>query len=187
MSKLTAKRKSKSSNQQNPSLPAAIIPKPLLSHSVKAKTSGATKSMETFLGHLSTYEKDSDPTKASVMEMLQTSPILVQTMLRCQERFVKVVATELSVSSKTVNSATKVYRVGEPNIQIAMQGLGMQDIFSEAIRIQRNVVDVDSIGGLSNKRKRKTERRVKQWSEEEISEQERLLACSKEKMLRGGD
>jgi hypothetical protein len=184
------KRRASSKNQQDNEL--AI--KPLLSSGKyrKVKASVGSRSMDFFLDSISSYEKENNSNMSSIVETIRTSPILVHAMLLCQERFVRVLATELSITKTTVNSATKdsdikVHRVGESHVQIAMQELGMHDIFLEAKKIQRNVVRVEDEGGLPNKRKRKNERRVKQWSEEELTEQERLLASSKEKLLRGSD
>jgi hypothetical protein len=164
------------------------------------KSSLATRSMESLLHnlHAATCEKqESESANLAVIDVVQSSPMLISAMLRCHERFVRVVATELSVSTATTSgkdpndTSTKIHRIGESHVQNAMEELGLHDILMESKRIQASVdsSEHETVGDVTvtTKRKRKVERRVKQWTDEEISEQERLLASSKEKLLRGGD
>jgi hypothetical protein len=159
--------------------------------------------MELFLDKLSTLEQEATTTAAtegvakgilsttSVSQAIRSSPILVHAMLLCQERFVQLVAAELATSTSMNDreeNSSKVRRIGDSHVQIAMRELGMEDILTEAKRVQKQVAGVAKLQerDLPSKSKRKNDRRVKQWSGEEIAEQERLLAYSKEKMLSGG-
>jgi ABC-type histidine transport system ATPase subunit len=149
--------------------------------------------MEIFLRDISKYEGEGDVVRLEVLEGIRSCPTLVNALLRCHERFVRIVASELTVSANAAQfkneNATTVLRIGEKQVQQALKELGMVDIYNEMIHIQAvgctpNVVDV---ADMSNNKKRRNKSRSKQWTKEEILEQERLLASSKEKMLLGGD
>ena len=163
-------------------------------HYTTIKSAEGIRSMEMFLDYIHKHERESNTSKSEVVASIRSSSILVNAMLRCHERFVRIVASELtdatiSAQDRNENSA-KVHRIGEQNVQKALKDLGMEEIFLKMKRSQAvgcaSTVTADC-SDLSNRRKQRKGRRVKQWTEEEITEQERLLASSKEKMLCGGD
>lgn len=149
------------------------------------KSAEGIRSMEFFLSEIIAHEVETASGNCETFSAIRHSPMLAKSMLRCHERFVRIVASELvrKESSETVQ------RAGENHVQNALKELGMDDIYSEMKQIQQSVRSAASrteTTALPNKRRRKNERRVKQWTEEEIVEQELLLASSKEKFLSGG-
>lgn len=146
------------------------------------------------------------------------SPLLLQAVTRCHERFLRVVAAELAASASnnsagdnvddcsdnggiTTTASTKVNRVVVASVESAMRELGMDDILREAAlersiligqqhatskNDSRTATGAASVAVASSKWKRNHARRTKQWSEEELAEQERLLASSKQKLQQAG-
>jgi hypothetical protein len=159
----------------------------------KIKSAEGTRSMELFLHDICANEIETDTKKSEVLAAIRKSSMLINSLLRCHERFVRIVASELTISTSSTHNRNKnpatVRRIGERNVQQALKELGMVDIYLDMK--QHQAVGTDSNGAevsdISNRRKQRKERRVKQWTEEEILEQERLLASSKEKLLRKGD
>jgi len=110
-----------------------------------------------------------------------SSPAFVQAVTLCHERFLHVVAAELASASQ---GDAGVQRVTASHVEAAMRELGMEDLLQEA----KTVIAANS-GGRKNaqpsKATRKKKNRSKQFTEEEIAEQERLLASSKDKVENG--
>lgn len=152
-----------------------------------------TRSIELLLEEIYAHDKEFNLPTASVVEALRSNPGVVQTILRCHECFIQVIAAELakidvaSTPALNMNSTTTVNRVGESQVQIAMENLGMQEILLEAKNLNEAKANSINNGDLFKGRKRSKDRRVKHWTEEEINEQERLLATSKQKFLSGGE
>jgi hypothetical protein len=157
------------------------------------KSAEGVRSMEFFLNEILAHEVETASGNCETFAAIRHSPMLAKAMLRCHERFVRIVASELVRKSTSVNDTKEtsetVQRAGENHVQIALKELGMHDIYSEMKQTQQSVrsaANRTEIPALPTKRRRKNERRVKQWTEEEIVEQELLLASSKEKFLSGG-
>lgn len=156
----------------------------LKSRGGKLEASG-TRTMEVFLEGISEHEKEFHSSTTSLVDDIRSNPRLVQTILRCHDRFIQVVAAELAVTNMQSTSlkikSTEVNRIGESHVEIAMKKIGLNNVLLEAkdcgVHIENS----------SNRRKTSKYRRTKQWTEEQIDEQERLLASSKEKFLRGSD
>ena len=161
--------------------------------SATIKSAEGSRSMAMFLDDICKVEQETGTSRSeALVEAIRHSSLLINAMLRCHERFVRIVASELTVTTitkpDTEENATAVHRMGENHVQIALKELGMEDIYSEMklCRTFGSDANLADAAGLSNKRRRKCDHRVKQWTEEEFCEQERLLASSKEKLLRGG-
>jgi len=110
-----------------------------------------------------------------------SSPAFVEAVTLCHERFLHVVAAELASASQ---GDAGVQRVTASHVEAAMRELGMEDLLQEA----KTAIAANS-GGRKNaqpsKAMRKKKNRSKQFTEEEIAEQERLLASSKDKVENG--
>ena len=160
---------------------------------VTIKSAEGARSMELFLNEIYAHDLETAMGKCETLAAITNSPMLSKAMLRCHERFVRIIASELVLKSTSVHDSKEtsvtVQRVGESHVLSALKELGMHDIILEMKHIQQSVrsaAKTTELSALPNKRRRKNERRVKQWTEEEIVEQEQLLASSKEKFLRGG-
>lgn len=165
------------------------------------KSAEGKRSMEGFLNDLYTHECEADSFKSETFAVIKNSPMLMKAMLKCHEQFVRVVASELAVvvvtetttipDSNETSNTTTVHRIGDHHVQKTLNKLGMPNLYSEMKQIQKTVgsaVKRTAVAPLvPSKAQRKNERRTKQWTDEEIFEQESLLASSKEKLLRGGD
>ena len=107
-----------------------------------------------------------------------SSPAFVEAVTLCHERFLHVVAAELASASQ---GDAGVQRVTASHVEAAMRELGMEDLLQEA----KTAIAANSGGRKSaqpSKATRKKKNRSKQFTEEEIAEQERLLASSKDKL-----
>jgi hypothetical protein len=132
----------------------------------------ATRAMEHWVDHLAEVPSTAAH-MSSLCRSIQSSPLLVQAMVQCQERFVQVIAAQLVADFSTKEDA-KVHRVGESQVHAALRALGMDDISAETQRLQQ------ATGPRERPPKRKKQ---PLWTGEEIAEQERLLASSKERMM----
>lgn len=130
--------------------------------------------MENWLEQLTEVEVSSTTAHlTSLCRSIRSSPLLVQAMVQCQERFVQLIAAQLATDVSSRDGAN-IRRLGESQVHAALQTLGMADILTEAQRLQQ---------AMAPKEKLPKRKKQPQWSGEEIAEQERLLASSKEKML----
>ena len=157
------------------------------------KSAEGFRSMGVFLNEMYAHDIETNAQNSDTLSAIRQSPMLVNAMLRCHERFVRIVASELVLKTTSLSDAeetsTTIHRVGEHHVQNALKELGMHDIYAEMKQIQQSVrsaTNKTEVSALPSKKIRKNERRVKQWTEEEIIEQELLLSSSKEKFLRGG-
>jgi hypothetical protein len=140
----------------------------------RAASQSATRAMGDWLEQLAQEEVSSaNAHVSSLCQSIHSSPLLIQAMVQCQERFIQVVAAQLLVESSSKED-TSVRRLGESQVHTALRALGMEDVLTETQRLQQSAAPRER----PPKRKKQP-----QWSGEEIAEQERLLASSKERML----
>ena len=120
-------------------------------------------------------------------------PAFVEAMTLCHERFVRVVAAKLASSAAAATTPSGaaagggVQRVGASHVEIAMRELGMEDLLREArAAIAASNKGSRKSGKQPRKATRKRKNRAREFTDEEIAEQERLLASSKSKLLGRG-
>lgn len=154
--------------------------------------------MQSFLETLRPANAVNSVDHASAVDVSSSSsnPLLLSAVTRCHERFLRVVAAELAATAAAAVASScgddgggGVRRVNRSHVEAALRGLGMDDILREALESaasEQPAIVTTAAGVLStttsSKWKRKQDRRTKQWSEEELAEQERLLASSKQRM-----
>jgi hypothetical protein len=96
---------------------------------------------------------------------------------RCHESFLHHLAAELS------NKDEKRMRTGVAHVEAALKRLGMEAV------ARRAVLTLESSERQSDKQKnlqkRKGQSKKHSWSQDQIDEQERLLAASKHKLFEG--
>ena len=163
--------------------------------SIAIKSAEGSRSMELFLSKICSHEREIDLAKIKGITEIQQSSMLVNAMLRCHERFVRIVAIELAAATSAAHDKNEnfkaVCRIGEHHVQQALKELGMEDIYLKMKQCQAEgrAANVEAVADATIKRKRRTKSSAKQWTEEEILEQESLLASSKEKLqlVRGDD
>lgn len=138
--------------------------------------------MRNFLEKLSSSCDDTAASTAAiaVLDNNSCSHVLFHAIARCHERFLHVVAAELAAGK----DQEKINRVGPLQVQVAMKELGMDSVSHEAAAA--TMTTTSTAAPSSNKWKRKQERRTKQWSQDEVAQQERLLASSKDKLQQAG-
>ena len=111
-------------------------------------------------------------------------PVFVKALMLCHERFLHVVAAELVAAHRAKGDAAGggggIHRINASSVEAAMQELGMGDLLQQA---QQSLQRAGSCHTKkASKRQRKTKSR--QFTEEQIEEQERLLASSKSKVVK---
>lgn len=137
------------------------------------KRKRALASMQSFLEQLG----ESDPAAAQAA----ANPSIVQAVTLCHERFLHVVAAELVAGAPE----GKTRRVNARHVDAAMRELGMDEVLQEAIAAENRSRPKKDDSKKAAKGKRKKNYKTKQWTEEELQEQERLLASSKDRMQNG--
>jgi len=108
-------------------------------------------------------------------------PAFVEALSLCHERFLHVLAAELA-SNNTNTANGGVQRIAAPHVEAAMQALGMEDLLQEAQHACNNhdrAKPKKPPGRTSTKSKK---HQARQFTEEELALQERLLASSKDKV-----
>ena len=128
--------------------------------------------MQSFLKHPELLGEDSNP-----------NPALLHALTLCHERFLHVVAAELVVSHRRSTedasgdaSGEGIRRIGAGSVEVAMRELGMEDLLQQAQQ---------SLQSSSKKiSKAQTKKKRRQFTDEQIAEQERLLESSKNKVVK---
>ena len=136
----------------------------------RPRTSSTTRAMEEWLGQLAMMDSPIPGNVSSVCRVIRSSPLLVEAMVQCQDCFVQSIGAQLVTPANAAEHTVR--RVGASQVHSAMRALGIpEDLLAEVRNIQPATE-------RPAKRKKQT-----QWSVNDIAEQERLLASSKEKML----
>ena len=112
--------------------------------------------------------------------------LFVKALMLCHERFLHVVAAELVAAHRAKGDAAGggggIHRINASSVEAAMQELGMGDLLQQAQQSLLQRAGSSCHTKKASKRQRKTKSR--QFTEEQIEEQERLLASSKSKVVK---
>jgi len=133
--------------------------------------------MQSFLQKINTSSSSSSSTTTNGAD----DPAFVEALSLCHERFLHVLAAELA-SNNTNTANGGVQRIAAPHVEAAMQALGMEDLLQEAQHACNNhdrAKPKKPPGRTSTKSKK---HQARQFTEEELALQERLLASSKDKV-----
>ena len=112
-------------------------------------------------------------------------PVFVQALMLCHERFLHVVAAELVAAHRSKGDAAGgggggIHRINASSVEVAMRELGMEDLLQQAQQSMQTTSSCTTKAMSKGQRKRKN----RQFTEEQIEEQERLLASSKSKVVK---